>query len=173
MENAATFVMTQNSELGFVLFCHLELLITAFVFSFKFYFHDVAGDMLGTVTVVVMTPNKDEEVGRTQFTYLDKLDEAFQTILTDKELQCSFFKYMEEGKKGSGKGITANSESLDEGIRNSTFVDDTIRKKRWVFVLGCVSQYSRKHFGSEKVFYVHYVTYVHHRNPILILEAKY
>ena len=120
--------------------------------------------MLGTVTVVVMTPNR-EEVGRTQFTYVDKLEEAFETILNDEELLWSFFTDVEERlckTKGSGMDVTAKSDSFGEGNRNSTVVGDYITNERSVFALACVSQYLRKHFGPERVFYVHCV---HHRNP--------
>jgi len=61
-----------------------------------------------------MTPNR-EEVGRTQFTYVDKLEEAFETILNDKELLWSFFTDMEERlckTKGSGMDVTAKSDSF-------------------------------------------------------------
>jgi len=68
----------------------------------------------GTVPVVFETPTGDE-VGKTQFTYVDKEEQEFRRFLQSTELQYSFFTRLagQQGKLGGrGENVTENSDTF-------------------------------------------------------------
>jgi len=78
------------------------------------YFQSIARAEPGTVPVVFETPTGDE-VGKTQFTYVDKEEQEFRRFLQSTELQYSFFTRLagQQGKLGGrGENVTENSDTF-------------------------------------------------------------
>ena len=70
--------------------------------------------MLGQTVPVIVTKPDGNEVGRTQFTYLDKFESTYEAILKSKEWS-SFFEEFERQNTTQGNGlINTNSVTLGE-----------------------------------------------------------
>ena len=79
----------------------------------RFTFLTLGGDWEGqTVPVVVLTLDS-VVAGRTEFTYMDKTENAFQTILQDKESWSNFFDHLAQLDNNGSQDIALNEQNSD------------------------------------------------------------